>query len=88
VKSRVTITLSESLLARVDRDASARGSGSRSAVIEAVLARHYLDAVADRVSEQTVAYYTGRSEAEAGEDRAIVAASSRSASRAVGRSRK
>ncbi len=88
MKSRVTISLSESLLARVDRDARARRGGSRSAVIEAVLSRHYLDAVAERAAEQTAEYYAGRSDAEAAEDRAIVGASSRSAARAVGRSRK
>lgn len=74
-RAKVSITLSEELLARIDREAGRRPGGSRSAVIEEWARRGARLRGADLLREETIAYYDSLDAADQAEDSAIARAS-------------
>jgi len=80
-RTKVSITLSEELLARIDREAGRRPGGNRSAVIEEWARRGARMRGADLLREETVAYYDSLDPEERAEDEAIARASSDAARR-------
>ena len=67
-KAKVSVTIASDLLAEIDAFAERSGIGNRSNVIELWLRRAARQQTADRVAEETVAYYTGLTEEEARDD--------------------
>lgn len=74
-KSKISVTLSEEILDRIDREVRRFPGGSRSAVIEAWLRRGARARAADRLREETVAHYESLSPEERAEGEAISRAS-------------
>ena len=74
-KAKISITLSEKLLKRIDREARRRPSGTRSAVIEDWIRRGARVRGADLLREETIAYYRGLTPEEDAEDEAIARSS-------------
>lgn len=74
-KAKVSVSIASDLLAEIDAFAERSGIGNRSNVIELWLRRAARQQVADRLAEQTVAYYTGLTEEEARDDAEWAAAS-------------
>ncbi len=74
-KAKISITLSEELLQRIDREARRRPSGTRSAVIEDWVRRGARGRGADLLREETIAYYSSLDGKELAEDDAIARAS-------------
>ena len=74
-RSKVSITLSEELLERIDREAQRRPGGSRSAVIEEWARRGARLQGADLLREETIAYYSSLTPEDCAEDDAIARAS-------------
>jgi hypothetical protein len=68
-KARVTITLSEDVLSKVDRAVDADGGASRSSVIEAWLRRAAEQEARVLLDRAIASYYDGLSEAERAEER-------------------
>ena len=63
-KAKVSVTIASDLLAEIDAFAERSGIGNRSNVIELWLRRAARQQAADRLAEQTVAYYTELTEEE------------------------
>jgi metal-responsive CopG/Arc/MetJ family transcriptional regulator len=74
-KAKVSVTIASDLLAEIDAFAERSGIGNRSHVIELWLRRASREQRADRLAEETVAYYTGLTDKEAREDAEWAAAS-------------
>ena len=74
-RAKISITLSDDLLARIDREASRRYGGNRSAVIEEWLRRGVRSRAADVLREETAAYYGSLPPEERAEDEGISRAS-------------
>jgi metal-responsive CopG/Arc/MetJ family transcriptional regulator len=67
-KVKLSVSLSEELVQRIDREASRHPGQSRSAVIEAWLWRASRRAASAKLAAETVAYYRRLSDAEREED--------------------
>jgi metal-responsive CopG/Arc/MetJ family transcriptional regulator len=67
-KVKLSISLSEQLVDRIDREAARQPGQSRSGVIEAWLWRASRRAASARLAAETIAYYEKLSEAERRED--------------------
>ncbi len=80
-RAKVSITLSEELLERIDLEASRRSGGSRSAVIEDWARRGARLRGADFLREETIAYYDSRAPEDHAEDEALARASGHAARR-------
>ncbi len=80
-RAKVSITLSEELLERIDREASRRPGGSRSAVIEEWVRKGARLRGADLLREETIAYYDSLAPEDHAEDEAIARASGDAAGR-------
>ncbi len=80
-KAKVSITLSEDLLARIDAEVEAQAGESRSSVIERWLRRASHAAAASALRDETVRYYESRDASERAEDAAIARAMSKGARR-------
>ena len=80
-RAKVSITLSEELLERIDREASRWPGGSRSAVIEEWVRRGARLRGADILREETIAYYDSLVPQDRAEDEAISRASGDAARR-------
>ena len=80
MNARVTISLPQRLLRKLDHDS--RG-GNRSAIVAAALDRFYGECADDRFALATIAYYQGRSEEERVESAAIARASAKAATRVL-----
>ena len=78
-RSKISITLSEELLERIDREAGRRPGGSRSAVIEDWVRRGARTRGADLLREETIAYYSSLNFEEQVEHEAIARASGNAA---------
>jgi metal-responsive CopG/Arc/MetJ family transcriptional regulator len=78
-KTKISITLSQDLLARIDREARRRPTGTRSAVIEDWVRRGARGRGADLLREETIAYYSSLDSEERAEDDAIARASGEAA---------
>jgi metal-responsive CopG/Arc/MetJ family transcriptional regulator len=74
-RAKVSITISEELLQRIDREASRRSGGSRSAVIEEWIRRGARLRGADLLREETIAYYDSMAPEDHAEDAAMARAS-------------
>ncbi len=70
-RSKISITLSEKLLERVDREARRRPGSSRSAIIEEWARRGAGSRGADLLREETIAYYDSLEPQAKSEDEAI-----------------
>jgi metal-responsive CopG/Arc/MetJ family transcriptional regulator len=80
-KAKVSITLSEDILARVDAEVRKTPRENRSSVIERWLRTASRAAAASALREETVRYYEALDADERAEDEAISRATSRSARR-------
>ena len=80
-RAKISITVSEDLLARVDREARRRPGGNRSAVIEEWLRRGARARAGDVLREETVAYYDSLPPEDRADDEGI----SRAGGEAAGR---
>ena len=80
-KAKVSITLSEDILARVDAEVRKSPSENRSSVIERWLRRASRAAAVSALREETVRYYEALESDERSEDEAIARATSKSARR-------
>jgi metal-responsive CopG/Arc/MetJ family transcriptional regulator len=80
-KVKISISLSEQLVDRIDREAARQPGQSRSGVIEAWLWRASRRAAEAALAAETVAYYEALSEAELTEDRQWASFSTEEASR-------
>lgn len=80
-KVKVSITLSEDVLARVDREVRSAEGANRSSVIERWLRRAQHAAAATALREETVRYYESLEDDERLEDESIARAASRRARR-------
>jgi metal-responsive CopG/Arc/MetJ family transcriptional regulator len=67
-KLKVSVSLSEELVERIDREAARQPGQSRSGVIEAWLWRASRRAASAQLAAETIAYYEKLSEAERTED--------------------
>jgi metal-responsive CopG/Arc/MetJ family transcriptional regulator len=67
-KVKVSITLSEQLVDRIDREAARQPGQTRSGVIESWLWRASRRAASARLAAETIAYYESLSEVEREED--------------------
>ena len=74
-KAKVSVTIASDLLAEIDAFAARSGIGNRSNVIELWLRRVARQQVANRLAEDTVAYYTGLTDTDARDDAEWAAAS-------------
>ena len=64
-KAKVSVTIASDLLAEIDAFAERSGIGNRSNVIELWLRRAARQQAADRLAEDTVAYYAGLTDSDA-----------------------
>ena len=80
-RAKVSITLSEELLARIDREASGRPGGNRSAVIEEWARRGARMRGADLLREETIAYYDSLGPEDRAENESMARASGAAARR-------
>jgi Arc/MetJ-type ribon-helix-helix transcriptional regulator len=80
-KAKVSITLSEDILARVDAEVRKSPRNNRSSVIERWLRRASRAAAASTLREETVRYYESLEPDERAEDEGIARATSKSARR-------
>lgn len=72
-KLKVSVSLSEDLVERIDREAARSPGQSRSGVIEAWLWRASKRAAAASLAAETIAYYEKLTDAERAEDEAWAA---------------
>lgn len=80
-KAKLSITLSEDLVERIDAEVRRRPGASRSSVIERWLRAADRSKAEATLREETLRYYARRSAEEQHEDEAIARATSRSARR-------
>ena len=74
-KAKVSVTIDSDLLAEIDAFADRSGIGNRSNVIELWLRRASREQAGKRLDEETAAYYTRLTAAEARDDAEWTAAS-------------
>ena len=70
-KTKISITISQALLEKIDREAGSREGGTRSSVIEDWLRRAARSRASDLLREETVAYYDSLDPTETDEADAI-----------------
>ena len=80
-KAKVSITLAEDVLARVDAEVRKNPGDNRSSVIERWLRQASRTAAASALREETVRYYESLEADERSEDEAIARATSKAARR-------